>query len=111
MAVGRVDTAIDRALVRVLDRVVEQVADRGHELAPLADDREPRARLGDLDADASQVGALAHPVDGLGDDEVHGDGLAHRRPLDLDAAELEQVVDRAADAMRFVHESLGQALR
>ena len=26
---------------------------------------------------ASQVGALTHAVDGLGDHEVHGDGLAH----------------------------------
>ena len=92
-----VETAIERALVGVLDRVVEKVADRRDELPPLADHREARARLDDLDPDAAQVGAWTHPVDGLGDHEVHGDGLADRRPLDLDAAQLEEVVDRATD--------------
>ena len=110
LAIGRSGHGDRGVLVGVLDRVVEQVADRGHELPPLADDREARARLDDLDLDAPQVRALAHPVDGLGDHQVHGDGLADRRALDLDATQLEEVVDRATDAVRLVHESLGQAL-
>ena len=51
-----------------------------------------------------------HPVDGLGDHQVHCDRFADRRALDLDATQLEEVVDRATDAVGLVHESLGQAL-
>ena len=56
------------------------------------------------------LGGRADAVDGLGDDQRgRGDRLADGRLLGLDAAELEQVVDGAADPDRLVQHPLGQA--
>ncbi len=98
----------ERALVGVLDRVVEEVADRRDQLAAFPDDRQAGAGLGHLDANGAQLGRGTNPLNCFRDHEVHGHDLSHRRPLDLDATQLEKVVDSPTDAVGFVHEALGE---
>ena len=62
------------------------------------------------DLDAALVGRGAHPLDGVGHDEVHQHRLARRGLLGLDARQVEQVVDDAADPERLVVDAAGQAL-
>ena len=67
-----------------------------------------RAGLGHLDADGAQLGRGANPLNCFRDHEVHRHDLSHRRPLHLDATQLEEVVDGSTDAVGLVHEALGE---
>ena len=73
-------------------------------------DGEALRRLLHLDGDALLLGGGAHALDRLGDDQVHGDGLAPGLLLGLDAGQLEQVVDGAADPERLGEHALGEAV-
>ena len=52
----------------------------------------------------------SHPIHRLGDDQVHRHVVAPSLLVGLDARELEQVVDGAADAEGLGQHPLGQAL-
>ena len=97
-----------RALVGVLHCVLQQVVDRRHQLAAVADDGQPVSRLVDLDLDAPLLGCGTDALDRLGDEQVHRYRLPARLLLGLDARQLEQVVDRAADAEGLAEHPLGE---
>ncbi len=80
------------------------------ELAPVAHDGDGRRGLVQDDLDAALVGGGPHPLDGVGHDEVDQHRLAGRCLLGLDARQVEQVVDDAADPEGLVVDAAGQAL-
>ncbi len=63
------------------------------------------------DLQAALVRRGAHPLNGIGHDEVDQHGLAGRGLLGLDAREVEQVIDDAADPEGLVVDAAGQPLR
>ncbi len=81
------------------------------ELAPVPHDGDGRRGLVQDDLDAALVRGGPHPLDGVGHDQVDQDGLAGRCLLGLDARQVEQVVDDAADPEGLVVDAPGQALR
>ena len=86
-----------------------QVGHRRHELAPITDDVEPARRLGTMSTrDLALLGQVPDPLDRLGRDQADADHLAVGRLAELDARQLEQVLDGAAHAMGLAHHLLGQ---
>ena len=97
-------------VVGVGDRVLQERVHGRDELAPVAHHGDRRRRLVQHDLDATLVRRGPHPLDGIGHHEVHQHRLARRRLLRLDAGQVEQVVDDAADAEGLVVDAAGQAL-
>ena len=62
-----------------------------------------------LEQDAVLLGARADALHRFRHDVADVDDLVLERLVDLDAGQLEQVVDRAADSQRFGEDALGQA--
>ena len=94
--------------VGVLHRVVEQVVDGRHELAAVAEHGEPPVGLADDEVDAGLLGRGPDALDRLGHHQVDRHRLAPRQLAALDPAQLQQVLDGAADAERLGHDPLGQ---
>ena len=80
------------------------------ELAALAQHGDRGRGLVQHDLDAALVGRGPHPLNGVGHDQVDQHRLAWRRLLGLDAGEVEQVVDDAADPEGLVVDAAGQPL-
>ena len=99
-----------RVVVAVGDGVLEQGVHGRDELAPVAHDGHRGRGLVQHDLDAALVGRGAHALDGVGHDQVDQHRLARRGLLGLDARQVEQVVDDAADPEGLVVDAPGQAL-
>ena len=98
-------------VVGVGDGVLEQGVHGRDELAPVAQDGDRGRGLVEDDLEAALVGRGAHPLNGIGHDEVDQHRLARRGLLGLDAREVEQVVDDPAHPEGLVVDAAGQALR
>src|SRR5262249_36600900 len=85
----------DRSGAGVLDAVLDEVGERRHGLTPVANRPESPRRLVDLDPDVVVVAQMADALDGLGRDEPDAHDLAVRRFAELDAGQLEQILDDA----------------
>ena len=99
-----------RAGLAVLHGVLDQVAERRHELAAVAEDAHAGGQLEHLDGDRAHLGQLPGPLDGAVDDVADVDDVAHRLLAELDARQLEQVVDRPRQPVRLVDHAVGDAV-
>ncbi len=97
-------------VVGVGDGVLEQGVHGRDELAAVTHARRRGGGLVQHDLDAALVRRGAHALDGVGHHQVDQHRLARRRLLGLDAGEVEQVVDDAADPEGLVVDAPGQAL-
>jgi hypothetical protein len=98
-----------RARLAVLHRVLDQVAERRHELAPVARHAHPDRHVERGDVDAADVGERTDPLDRLPDHVLDVDQVADRFLTQLDPGELHEVVDRVGHSMRLLHHPPGDA--
>ena len=80
------------------------------QLAAVAQHGDGRRGLVQDDLDAPLVRRGPDPLNGVGHDEVDQHRLAGRGLLGLDAREVEQIIDDAADPEGLVVDAAGQAL-
>ena len=105
-----VDTHDLAARLAVLHRVVDQVAERRHELAAVAQDDDLVGGLVEIDPDVALLGRGQRARPRVTHQRADVDGLANGLAAELDARQLEQIVDRRRRAVRLVDHLAGQAL-
>ena len=95
---------------RVLHRVLQQVVDGRHQLPAVAEHPQALRRLAEVDRHLLVLGRVAHPLGGLGHDQVDGHRLPHRVLLRLQAAQVDEVVDHPLDPLGLHLHPPGQAV-